>query len=131
MLLPIALLLAHAALPAKQLQIIEEDTFESLQMGNPDAILSMQIKAVLPDGSHVLLACQNFHDNWCKPVEMPKATVPQERHCSDSSPDRDLSTLSHSCTYKNLGMFPFEKKADSITIFNRNGRSVLRIQGHW
>ena len=136
MLLPIALLLAQIALPVNQLQIVQEKTFQSLPtngMSNPNAILSVQIKAILPDGSHVLLTCQDFHDNWCATVEMlkPKTRLPRDRHCSDSSASRDIYSISHSCTYNNLGAFTFEKKGDSITILGRNGKSVLRIQGHW
>ena len=112
-----------------ELQVVEEVTMRQISMHPVYIQETVEIKAILPDGSHALLFC-NVNDNKCGAVQSlpPEKLPPMEQACRESSA-QDIQV--HKCTFHDVGVFQFKRSGNRVTILNRYGKSTLSIQSSW
>lgn len=125
MLVPV-LALAMMAAPPQMLQVVEEETFQ--QLNTIGATSTVTIKAILPDGSHALLFC----DDACAEVQLlpPEKRPPTDKTCTTSDSNAKLGYV-RDCKFTDVGSFQFKRSGDRITIFHRSGKTTFRVTSSW
>jgi hypothetical protein len=118
--------LAMMAAPPQTLQVVEEETFQ--QLSTIGATSTVTIRAILPDGSHALLFC----DDACAEVQLlpPERLPPTDRSCTTSDSNSKLGYV-RQCKFSDVGAFQFKRSGDKISISHRSGKTTFRVTSSW
>lgn len=117
-----------AQLGKSELQVVREVTTLAASAHPIWLNKSIEIQAILPDGSHALLNCS---EEICQDVQSlpPEKLPPREQTCVNGAYGQDGNT--ETCTFENVGIFRFTRKGDSIIIFHRSGKTKFIVVSSW
>ena len=103
-----------AAQNKDSLQVMEEEEHVEMVEHPLSVTGTLEIKAILPDGSHAVLTCVDGN-HMCVIVQSlpPEKLPPKSQACSVTAPAGG-NTESTVCKYKDVGSFRFKRNGDRI-----------------